>query len=77
MSGPCREKGSFRRISPARRLRSHARLQFIESSAASLEAFSQVVDQRLYEKAGMHVVEQVNRYEKTLRTGVDRTARPA
>jgi ribosomal protein S18 acetylase RimI-like enzyme len=32
---------------------------------------------RLYEKAGMHVVEQVNRYEKILRTGVDRMARHA
>jgi ribosomal protein S18 acetylase RimI-like enzyme len=32
---------------------------------------------RLYEKAGMHVVEQVNRYEKVLRPGVDWLTRPA
>jgi ribosomal protein S18 acetylase RimI-like enzyme len=31
---------------------------------------------RLYEKAGMHVVEQVNRYEKILRQGIDRLTRP-
>jgi ribosomal protein S18 acetylase RimI-like enzyme len=31
---------------------------------------------RLYEKAGMHVVEQVNRYEKVLRPGVDWLTRP-
>ncbi len=32
---------------------------------------------RLYEKAGMHVVEQVNRYEKILRPGKDWLHRPA
>ena len=32
---------------------------------------------RLYEKAGMHVVEQVNRYERVLRPGVDWLHRPA
>jgi ribosomal protein S18 acetylase RimI-like enzyme len=32
---------------------------------------------RLYEKAGMHVVEQVNRYEKILRPGRDWLARPS
>jgi len=31
---------------------------------------------RLYERAGMHVVEQVNRYERVLRPGADLVSRP-
>jgi ribosomal protein S18 acetylase RimI-like enzyme len=53
------------------------RAEGYHAARLGVDASSPTGATRLYEKAGMHVVEQVNRYEKILRTGVDRTARPA
>jgi ribosomal protein S18 acetylase RimI-like enzyme len=53
------------------------RAEGYQAARLGVDASSPTGATRLYEKAGMHVVERVNRYEKILRTGVDQMARPA